>query len=345
MTLETTLEAIGYPFAYTQEEVNWDARARINTDYMARNVLPDLIDFTADAVKKTTFSDHALKSVVPVSGGLDSCISACLVAETMLHNPNAGNSLVLVGFNGTNEEDAKYSAQFFRWFKDYATEKGIEKAVQVVSYDIRGLLHCADVNAEEMVHASGRSKVYEGELSTRFLSNLVREFSDRIGHCYVDSTNGSEIIIGELVLGAGGDYSPLVDLYKSQLWTLAEMLAVPLFIRDRPPINSTFGSNKMTTYFRKLPDGMMPQEAYAVLDPVLYGLYDLHRSPRTVARELGHSRSFVERVSKRIEDQKLRRNPPFFAMETRSVRYARNERSDENRKITREDMYESASKR
>ena len=98
---------------------------------------------------------------------------------------------------------------------------------------------------DDMVYATEGNKIYPGELATRLIDLTTLEYADKTGHCGVDSTNGSEIVLGEIVLGAGLEFSPISDLYKSQVFDLGELLETPQYILDRNPINSTFGTDKI----------------------------------------------------------------------------------------------------
>lgn len=161
--------------------------------------------------------------------------------------------------------------------------------------------------------------IYPGELATRLIDLVTLEYADKTGHCGVDSTNGSEIVLGEIVLGAGLEYSPISDLYKSQVFDLGEALESPQYVLDRNPINSTFGTDKIKSYFGEIPEGLTAREVYAVLDPVLFHIFDKKMKPQGIAKKLDHSQEFVERVYQRVRNQDHRRKHPYFALNDRRV--------------------------
>ena len=62
---------------------------------------------------------------------------------------------------------------------------------------------------------------------------------------------------------------------------------------------------------------------YNVLDPILYLIYDKKCKPNTIAKTLGHSLSFVERVYKRVKNQDHRREKPSFFLNDRFMKLER----------------------
>ena len=186
--------------------------------------------------------------------------------------------------------------------------------------DLTTLLKTIDGTTDEIVRASGRRKFYSGELSTRLIDCITLEFANKTLHCSMDSTNYSEIVLGEINLGAGCECAPQTCMYKSQIFDLSEIVGVPNYIIDRHPINSTFGHSKLNGYFGQLPDALSPREVYRVLDLVLFMLYDLGFLPGVVAEKLGHSNKFVENVSRRLKRQDHRRQVPHFEILDNNLR-------------------------
>lgn len=82
-----------------------------------------------------------------------------------------------------------------------------------------------------------------------------------------------------------------------------------------------WGSEKINTYFRELPEDFSPQCAYQVLDAVLYGLWVLHHFPDKVAKDLGHDPKFVQRVYDRMKSEEYNRKPPIFATTRVNLKY------------------------
>lgn len=311
-----------YRFAENIEEVNWDARYKSNDKFL-EFVIPYLIDYTEKSIKKVTFEENNLRAVVGLSGGLDSCVSALLTANAMTSGINRRTSksgrLVLFNFNGMSSEDFIYGKRF----GDFLKKKF--KDIEIVSSekDLRPLIKNVHNLTDSMIRKTNSIKIYPGEVTSRIMNALTLEYADKTSHCCIDSTNGSEIILGEIVLGSGFEYSPLADFYKSQVFDIAELLDMPKYIIDRNPINSTFGIDKIHSYFEEIPKDFNARDVYAVLDPVLFYIFDKKMKPLGISKKLDHSKKFVEKVYQRVKNQDHRRKTPYFTLNDRRVNFSR----------------------
>jgi len=311
-----------YRFADKAEEVNWDARYKSNEKFL-EFIIPYLIDYTEESIKKVTFEENNLRAVVGLSGGLDSCVSAFLTAETMRLGINRGSSksarLALLSFDAMSSEDFTYSKRFEKFLKEKF------RNIEIISFekDLRHLIKNVHNLTDDMIRETNAVKIYPGELASRMINTLTLEYADKTGHCCIDSTNGTEIILGEIVLGSGFEYSPLGDFYKSQVFDIAESLGIPKYIINRNPINSTFGIDKINSYFGEIPKNFSARDVYAILDPVLFYIFERKMKPITISKKLGHSKKFVEKVYQRIKSQDHRRKPPYFALNDRKINFSR----------------------
>lgn len=319
--MEATDEQIKslYRFADRLDEVNWNARYRPNNDLMMR-LMPRMYDFVDNTIREMTFNPDCLSAVVGISGGIDSAVTAWITAETMRRARKAGTaketSLVMLAFNGLSEEDLVNA----RRFSEEISSEFRDIPLTYAERDLRPLLKEVDSYTGEIITSTERKEKYSGELSTRLIYLVLLEYADRTSHCLMDPANGSEIVLGEFVVGCGVDCSPISDLYKSQVYDIAELIGIPRFIIDRPPINSTFGNDKIRSYFGEIPEGLSPRDVYRVLDPILHLAFIKKMKPPAIARRLGHSLSFVEKVHQRIKNQDNRRNIPYFAITNTSKR-------------------------
>lgn len=118
-----------YRFAEKAEEVNWNARYQ--PDYrLLRAVLPHMLDYTEESIKKVTFEEKNLRAVIGLSGGLDSCVSSLLVANSISRGIKRGSSdngnLVLITFNGMSQEDLENGKRFGEDLKRKFSEVNIK---------------------------------------------------------------------------------------------------------------------------------------------------------------------------------------------------------------------------
>src|SRR3989344_7300082 len=128
-----------YRFAEKADEVNWDARYQQNPEFM-RFMIPYMLDYAEESIKKVTFEERDLRAVIGLSGGLDSCVSAWLVANAMSRGIKRRSSdksrLVLMTFNGMSQEDLEY----VRRFGEDLGRNFREIEVRYVERDIRPLM-------------------------------------------------------------------------------------------------------------------------------------------------------------------------------------------------------------
>ena len=306
-------------FEYSKSEVNWDARARPEELDIEHKLLSSLTEWLGNSIKEVTFGKE--DALVGVSGGVDSTTTAYLVSEAFQQIKQKGSGtdqhLLLVSFTGNIEEDSRN----FPTVVESIINSYPELNISSVTSDISGAINTIHASVDKLVEASGRKKVYAGELPTRVIYQHLIELANRIGYALVGSMNGTELILGEFSLGASSMISPLEFLFKSQVNELAKILNIPQPILARPGTDTDWGNDKINTYFKELPKDISPQHAYQVLDAVLYGLWALHHSPDKVAQDLGHDPKFVQRIYERIKSEEYSRKPPTFFTTGINVQY------------------------
>lgn len=315
------LEAL-YKLADKKEQVNWGARYKPEPDLLVRLINP-LYDFTVASIQKVTAEKNDLRVVIGLSGGLDSSTSALIAAESMRRASwlriATPSSLVMLSFQGMSEEDLEYA----RRFAEYLGSTYSDLPIYYQERDLTRLIKQTEAFTDDIITASGKPRRYSGSSATRLIDMVVLEYADKTGHCAIDSTNGTEFVLGEFVIGAGAEYAPISDFYKSQVYDLAQFIGVPQFIIDRSPINSTYGTDKVTSYFGEIPEGLTPRDIYAVLDPALYAAYDKKYSPKLISQRLGHSLVFAKNVHQKVEQNHHRRWIPFFAVDDKRLNFRR----------------------
>ena len=102
----------------------------------------------------------------------------------------------------------------------------------------------------------------------------------------------------------GADVQPIVHLFKTQVYRLADFLGVPEEIRRRPPTSDTYaaGSTQEEFFFR-LP--------FALMD-VLWSAQERKESAEDVARETGLTAEQVRRAFRDFE--RKRRTTEYLRM-------------------------------
>lgn len=305
---------VPYRFADRFDEVNW--RTKYGTDYnFIQGLIPKIHKFLDRSIRAVTFDGDNLSAVIGISGGLDSSLAAWLTAETMRQAKKDKSAkdtrLVLLAFKGTNEEDLAYARKFARVLRAGFDDIKIEYQERDITRLLNEINNCTD----GLVISTRSQKVYPGDLPIRLIDCMVLEYANKSGHCSIDSTNRSEVALGELALGTGAECAPVADFYKSQVFDLAEIMGLPEFTLSRQPINSALGCGKIASYFGEVPRDFTPREIYRVLDPVLFSIYDKGYSPAQVAESFGHSTKFTEKIHRWVKSQDYKRQKSSFSFE------------------------------
>jgi len=114
----------------------------------------------------------------------------------------------------------------------------------------------------------------------------------------------------ELLLGYGTIYgdmasalNPVGDLYKTQVWQLADALGVPTAIVQKAPSADLWSGQSDETEL-----GF----AYRMVDQLLYYLVDRRYSREELAR-LGFEPAFVDDIIRRVRDNQYKRRLPVIA--------------------------------
>jgi NAD+ synthase len=171
-------------------------------------------------------------------------------------------------------------------------------------------IHSETYDITEMVDA-----FFKHDPEADMLRQGNRMARERMCFLYDYSSKHHALVIGtsnktELMLGYGtifGDLAsainPIGDLYKTQIWQLAEYLGVPKDIIEKPP------SADLWT-------GQTDEEeigyTYDKIDALLYHLIDLRYSTEMLL-ELGFSDEMVKDIQKKIQIYQFKRRPPVIA--------------------------------
>ncbi len=143
------------------------------------------------------------------------------------------------------------------------------------------------------------------------LANVKPRIRMIINYIYANLEN--KIVIGtsnktELLLGYGTKYGdmaadiyPIGDLYKTQVWQLAEFLGIPTEIIRKAP---SAGLWKGQTDEQEL------GHTYREIDSVLFALVEMEMSVREAAEFLNISREAVEDIYTRVIRNEHKRKPP-----------------------------------
>jgi len=237
--------------------------------------------FLREEIHKTGFS----KAVLGLSGGVDSAVVAALLVRSL----GPANVHALIMPYRSSHPDSRNHAELL------ANQLGI-------SFDIIDISAMIDAFFEQFPEAD----------SLRRGNRMARE---RMCLLYDYSQSGRALVIGtsnktELLLGYGtifGDLAsainPIGDLYKTQIWQLAEYLAVPEVIIKKAPSADLW-------------DGQTDEAelgyTYRQLDELLYYMVD-YRYSDELLRQKDFPEKMIAAIRRKLKIYQFKRRPPVIA--------------------------------
>ncbi len=264
------------------DTANWQACVLGLRDYVSKNGFPGV--------------------VLGLSGGIDSAVCAAMAVDAL--GPDKVHAIMLP-YRYTSNESITDAA-------DCADALGIR-------YDT--------VPIGEPVEAFGRvlGPLFNGaavdtteeNLQSRARGVILMAISNKFGHMVVTTGNKSEMSVGYATLygDMNGGYNPIKDLYKTQVYHLADWRN-----RNRPkgllgPNGQVIPANIITKVpTAELRENQTDQDSlppYDVLDDILTGLVEDELSVSEIEQR-GHSRELIHKIEHLlyIAEYKRRQAPP-----------------------------------
>jgi NAD+ synthase len=240
-----------------------------------------LVDFIRDEITNAGLE----RAVVGLSGGVDSSVVAYLSAEA-LGKENVLN--VLMPYK-TSSADSVGDAKLV--VENLGTRSEL--------VDITGMV---DAYLERAPHSSN---VRKGNVMARARMIVLYDLSARESALVVGTSNKTEFMLGYGTIY--GDMAcginPLGDLYKTQVWQLAEAIGVPEnIVKKKPSADLWVGQTDEGEL------GLL----YGDVDRLLYHMIDERRTDDELI-QLGFSRAFVSRVRTLVQRNQFKRRPPTIA--------------------------------
>ena len=240
-----------------------------------------LVRFLRDEIQKAGFT----KAVVGLSGGVDSAVSATLAARALGKRNVVG---VLLPYKSSNPQSLKDAMLV-------AKKLGIRTVTVSIS-------EMVDVYCE--AHKV-KDRMRKGNIMARMRMIVLYDVSVKERALVVGTSNKTEIMLGYGTLF--GDtacaLNPLGDLYKTQIWQLAEALKIPDRIVKKAP--------SADLWIGQTDEGEMGLE-YRKADRLLYYMIDERRSDEELQRR-GFDRRFIKKVRIMVQKNQFKRRPPVIA--------------------------------
>ncbi len=255
-----------------------------------------LVSFIRNEVGKVGIE----RVVVGLSGGVDSALSAMLAAEALGPKNVTG---ILMPYKSSSPESRAHA--------ELVVEKsGIASIVVDITPQV-------DAYFERFPDADDRRR---GNKMARERMTVLYDHSARWQALVLGTSNKTELLLGYGTLHGdmASAINPLGDLYKTQVWALAEAVGVPPAIIQKKPSADLWA-------------GQTDEEeigfTYREIDQLLYLMVDQRYSKKELIAA-GFSEGFVEEVTLRIMNSQFKRRLPIIAKVShrtidRDFRYAR----------------------
>lgn len=227
-----------------------------------------LTDFIRDAV--ATSATEGV--VVGLSGGVDSALAAALAARAL--GPSRVHAFVLP-YRTSNPESARDACLV-------AKQLGIDHRLIDISPMVDPYF------ALEIPGNGEDDRRRRGNKLARERMTILFDQAKKLGCLVLGTSNKTEILLGySTVFGDNASsLNPLGDLYKQQVWRLAQHLALPRQVVAKQPSADLWPGQTDEDEL-----GM----TYEVADEVLYLLFDLGLRPAEVV-ERGYEEEAVRRI-------------------------------------------------
>ena len=244
-----------------------------------------LTDFIRDAVA-TSVTEGV---VVGLSGGVDSALAAALAARAL--GPSRVHAFVLP-YRTSNPESARDACLV-------AEQLGIDHRLIDISPMVEPYF------ALEIPGDGEDDRRRRGNKLARERMTILFDQAKKLGCLVLGTSNKTEILLGySTVFGDNASsLNPLGDLYKQQIWRLAQHLALPRQVVAKQPSADLWPGQTDEDEL-----GM----TYEVADEVLYLLFDLGLRPAEVV-ERGYEEEAVRRIVRLEQANRYKRRLMLIA--------------------------------
>jgi len=237
--------------------------------------------------------------VVGLSGGLDSSVCAKLIVDSLGIAGCLGIIMPAEDSNPKDRQDALQFADYLGIATEYYPvekllslfefeEKDFEKEVKPLLINMQELLP-PEIELPFIMRLRGRAYI---------LSYYSKKFN--LFQCQTLEKTEWMLGLGDKFGDGAGDIAPLMHLFKSEVYELAEYLGLPRFVLDRKPTSGNYPLTDEEELQMKY-----PEETDAILKRLLDGM-----SANEIANETGLELDKVCRIDKMLKFSQVKRDIP-----------------------------------
>lgn len=243
--------------------------------------LSDIIDFIRNIVKDTGCKGL----VVGTSGGLDSAVVTKLCADAV-----GAENVLNIFMPSVVTPPADYILT-----KNLSGLWGTEYKV----IDVQPAIN----TFTGMLFSNIEAPLEKGNISARCRMVVLYNRAKKLNYLVAGTTNRSEYMMGYFTKFGDGasDVSPIIDLYKTQVWQVAEMIGVPKEIIEKVP---TAGLWEGQTDEGEM--GITYHDLDIVLNGITSGLPDTE-----IAKDVKAGISKVSEIRERVAEMEHKRKASY----------------------------------
>jgi len=219
--------------------------------------------------------------VVGISGGVDSATVAYLAVRALGRERVLG--LIMPYLENRDLEDAKLVCESLG-----------------IPYKVLNIKPIVDEFERTVGDLDRKSK---GNVMARTRMVLLYAHANAMNYLVLGTSNRSEFLTGYFTKWGDGasDYAPLINLYKTEVWKIAELIGVPENIIQKKPSAGLW-------------EGQADEDelgiSYRLLDEILWRMVDLRKPKGEIAGELGLPVEKVEYVENLVRKSEHKRRLP-----------------------------------
>lgn len=247
-----------------------------------------LVAFIRDSIYKNGFRN----AILGVSGGIDSAVALALAQRAV----GSANTFALLMPYKLSAPSSLTDGQ------KLCEQLNVEYTVIDISLSIDAYF--------DRFPADNRMLI--GNKCARERMSILFDFSARKKALVVGTSNKSELLIGYSTLfgDSAAAFLPIGDLYKTQIFALAQHLAIPREIVEKKP---------SADLWQNQTDEGEIGVTYKELDEILFRLTDLRQNPDEIEKA-GFTRSTIDHIMEKIRNSQFKRTmPPIAKLQPRTV--------------------------